>query len=203
MYIDLTHILADDTPVYPGDAEVEITQTASLVKDGYVDHAVGMGVHAGTHLDSPQHFIEGGKNIAGLDIETFFGRGVLVDARGKAIIDADTLTGVDIKPQDIVLVWTGWSAKFKRADYFTGHPSWTEDLARRLLDSGIKMVGVDGPSPDYEPFAIHKIFLGQGIPIMENLTNLDRLAGTKFELIALPAKFEADGAPVRVVARVI
>ncbi len=65
------------------------------------------------------------------------------------------------------------------------------------------MVGFDSPSPDRTPFVIHKLLLGQEILILENLCNLEKLLGvTGFEVVALPAKFRSDSAPVRVVARV-
>ncbi len=38
--------------------------------------------------------------------------------------------------------------------------------------------------------------------IIENLTNLDKLAGKDFTVYALPIKLELDGAPARVIAQV-
>ena len=69
----------------------------------------------------------------------------------------------------------------------------------KILD----LVGMDTPSPDAPPFPVHKIFLGSEILIIENLTNLESLVDLKnFTVAALPAKFHADAAPVRVVAMV-
>ncbi len=58
--------------------------------------------------------------------------------------------------------------------------------------------------PDQPPFLTHKTLLENEILIIENLTNLDQLVGVKnFEVIALPAKFNADAAPIRVVAKIL
>ena len=67
----------------------------------------------------------------------------------------------------------------------------------------VKMVGMDMLGPDYDkPWLTHKILLGHNITILENLTNLDQLLNAgEFEVIALPAKFQADAAPVRVIAK--
>ena len=51
------------------------------------------------------------------------------------------------------------------------------------------------------PFEIHKIFFQNNILIIENLSNLESLLGTKnFTIIALPLKTETDSALARVIA---
>ncbi len=61
---------------------------------------------------------------------------------------------------------------------------------------------MDTPSPDKDPYTVHRILLKEEILIIESLKNLSELLDVKkFEITALPAKFEADSAPVRVIAR--
>ncbi|RLM57663.1 cyclase family protein [Halobellus sp. Atlit-31R] len=49
----------------------------------------------------------------------------------------------------------------------------------------------------------HHALLGAGLPIVENVCNLDALpARDTFELLVCPLKIDADGAPARVLARV-
>jgi kynurenine formamidase len=65
------------------------------------------------------------------------------------------------------------------------------------------MVGLDVPSPDRPPYPVHRILLGNGILILENLTGLETLPSDQvFRLYALPLMVEADSAPVRVIAEV-
>ena len=68
----------------------------------------------------------------------------------------------------------------------------------------IKAIGIDTPSIDYgqsEYFKSHVILLSQNIPAFENLTNLNQLPNTGFEIIALPMKIQGgSGAPLRIVA---
>ena len=70
-----------------------------------------------------------------------------------------------------------------------------------MITAGVKLVGTDTCSPDYEPFAIHKLLMAHNILIAENLTNLHTLIGSQFEVIALPLSVEADGALARIIAR--
>lgn len=201
--IDLSQTISEIIPVYPGDPVLEIMQIADFANDGFIDHKISMGMHAGTHLDAPQHFVQGGKNISELNIAKFFGKGILIDARGAGIVDSGILNGFALTSENIVLVWTGWSEKFAQPEYYTDHPVLTESFARRLIESKIKMVGIDSPSPDVAPFPVHKLLLSREILIMENLVNLDQLFGREFEVVGLPAKFTTNAAPLRVVAKVL
>lgn len=79
----------------------------------------------------------------------------------------------------------------------------TGAAARLLVDCGVRLVGVDTPSVDREPFAAHLALLGSDVVIVENLTNLEAIPRDEFELIATPlAVVGRDGSPVRAVAGV-
>jgi len=74
-----------------------------------------------------------------------------------------------------------------------------------LVDKrNINAIGIDTPSIDYgksEFFKSHVILLSENIPVFENLTNLDQLPASGFEIIALPMKIKGgSGAPLRIVA---
>jgi kynurenine formamidase len=201
--IDLTQTFTDKMPVYPGDPEPSLKQAAYLEKDGYNDHQLTTVMHVGTHMDAPLHMIEGGKTMDQISPEKFFGKGVLVDARGKDKVDAALLDSTHIKEGSIVLIHTGFGSRYRTDSYFENYPQIMEDFAQRMVDLKVKIVGMDILGPDQPPFSTHKILLGNEVLIVENLTNLDQLLDVKeFEVIALPSKFQADAAPVRVIARI-
>ncbi|MCL5775253.1 MAG: cyclase family protein [Patescibacteria group bacterium] len=161
------------------------------------------GTHSGTHLDAPAHFFPEGKKLSNLGIESFMGRGVLVDVRGKGNVGKEILEGVEIKAGDAVLLFTGWQAKYGSKEYFDDYPVVSEELAKEFVRLKIKILGIDSSGPDKEPFSIHKVLLEKEILILENLCNLEGLTKVKdFEIIALPLKLETDGAPARVVAKI-
>lgn len=62
--IDLTHLFNDSMPVYPGDPCAKLYEIASISMDGYTDHKIETGMHVGTHMDGPLHYIEGGMFIS-------------------------------------------------------------------------------------------------------------------------------------------
>ena len=63
------------------------------------------------------------------------------------------------------------------------------------------IVGTDAPSLDAEPYPVHRLLLGQGILLAENLQGLDRLGPGPATFACLPlAAVGADGAPARIIA---
>ncbi len=209
MYIDLTHEFSSSMPVFPGDSAPELVKTTDVFKDGISDYSIKTGMHIGTHIDAPGHMLEGGKTLQDYPVSRFFGRGIIIDARGKASAGIELLTSPSlslekrgIRRGDIVLVCFGWSSEFRNDEYYLNYPLVTESFAKRLTSLGVSILGLDTPSPDRAPYPVHKILFKQGILIIENLTNLEALIGKgPFEIIALPSKFATDAAPVRVVAK--
>ena len=202
--VDLSHTLADSMPVYPGDDPTRLIRTRSIEDDGYTYFRMETGMHVGTHLDAPLHFIQGGAPVSALPVEKFAGRGRLIDARGQEVIEYKPEYDEMVSPGDIVLLRTDHSRLFGTAGYYLEHPVVGDCLGEFLIAKGIKMLGMDLPSPDQPPFTVHKSLLGAGIPLLENLTNLAALEGQgDFEVMAFPLKIASEGCPVRVVARLM
>lgn len=109
----------------------------------------------------------------------------------------------DINLDDIVILYTGMGQHYFNAEYFNKYPVMPLEIARHLANKKIKMLGLDACSvDDQEGFPVHKALLEKNVLIIDNLTNLEKLFGQNFEIIALPLKLELDGSPARVVARI-
>lgn len=199
MHIDLTRLTTHGMPVYPGDTPPKLVEHVHFDQHSCVNHQFEGSMHVGTHMDGPMHMVKGGRKLCDLEVEHFFGAGKLVDARGKRVLDVDLLENGNIQSGDIVLFWTAWSEKFGDESYFTEFPVLTPALAEKLADLQVKMIGLDSPSPDREPYTVHRILLQKEILIVENLMNLAALQGKSFDITALPSKWDADSAPVRVI----
>ena len=199
--IDLTHLVEHDMPVYPGEVPLRLRQIVFIKDHGYNNHLLETGMHVGTHMDAPLHMIDGGRRISELQASRFVGKGVLIHALNKS--EADLLEIVDekVSKDDIVVFNFDYSKNFKSPDYYYKYPEIPVSVAQKLADTGIKLLCMDTPSPDRQPFAVHQIILSQNIPIVENLCNLDKLTGfTDFSIVAMPLRIHADGSPARVVA---
>lgn len=202
MIIDLTLRLNEDTPVYPGDPPLKITNTEKFESDGYLGHNLSMGTHAGTHIDAPAHMIEGGKTLDAFTADRFVGRGCYILVKDKTF-NLDDIKAADIQEGDIVIFNTQMSYKLRDEEYFHDYPAMTEEIARYLVERKVGMVGVDTCSIDNQDgFPIHKLLLGNDILIIENLTNVEQLDGMEARIYALPIKTDLDGSPARVIAEV-
>lgn len=201
-YIDLSQTIKQDMPVYPGDAKVSLVQKKCFETDYYNAYSLSTGMHAGTHIDCPMHLTKNNRTISEYPLESFSGPGCLIDARAEREIGYREEYAGKIRFGDIVLILTGTDMLYGSDQYYFDHPVITEGLASFFASKGIRMLGVDMPSPDFSPFAVHKILLSEGIFIMENLTNLDQLIGAGcFEVYAAPLKINAEASLVRAFAR--
>ncbi len=202
VYIDLTQLIVDGMPEWPGCAPVMLKEIVTVESDGVANHQLNATCHMGTHIDAPGHFVANGKKIDAYPISRFIGRAVIINAKNQTKIDIELVQG-RVHKVGIVLFYTGWSDQLDDPNYFYSYPAISPACAQYLIDQEISMVGIDGPSVDYAPFDIHKLLLANDILIIENLTNLQALLEySDIELIALPLKLDAHGAPARVIARV-
>lgn len=201
MLVDLSATLNAQTPVYPGDRPTKIEPAGVFSRDGWNDHYVSFNTHAGTHMDAPLHMIANGKTLDQFSIEQFVGHGRLIDVQEG--FKLEKLEQASIQPNDIVFFRTGMSQHYHVPIYFQKYPVMAEEIADYLVKKKVKMIGVDACSVDsQESFPIHKILLDSDVLIIENLTNLEQLAGKEFKVYALPIKLDVDGAPARVIAEV-
>ena len=189
-------------PVYPGDRQPRIIQTAYFNSDGYSSFELSLNSHCGTHIDGPMHMLRGQRILSDYPVECFCGSGCLIDMHGRKTLDYSKDLDNTVPEGSIALIRTGWDSRFGSNSYFNGYPVMTIRLAQYLADRKVKIIGLDSPSPDQPPYDTHKLLMQNGIFIIENLSGLDRLTNAgAFEIFALPLKVAADSAPARVIAR--
>jgi len=202
-FIDLSHDIVNNMPVYPGDSDVKLYQYKCFKKDGYTVFNLEIGMHAGTHIDTPMHLLDRNTLINEISLDKFAGRGCFLDARNEKVIGYKPEYAKLVHENDIVILFTNYSEHYGTEEYYTNHPVVSKELAEFLIEKKIKMLGIDMPSPDRYPFEIHKKLFENHILIMENLTNLSALLNVNdFEIIAFPLKVEAEASIVRAVARI-
>lgn len=205
--IDLTMMIDEQTPVFLGDPKQEIKQTSTIEKNGWNEKRISFNSHFSTHIDAPFHMLKEGKKLTDYPIDRFIGDGVVIDARNNSEMNVNNVKqdGIkpsldDVKQEDIVFVYTGHTKKAGSKEFFENNPTISKSLAQKLIDKKVKIIGLDSFSPDNAPFEIHKLFFKHDILIVENLVNLDKLAGKRFKCYILPLKIkDADGAPCRVI----
>jgi arylformamidase len=203
---DISVTVTPQLPVWPGDPAVELERVAKMEEgsDANVSR-MNLGVHTGTHVDAPYHFIADGYSIEDLPFEALVGPALVIEIPGDAdTIDAALLEQIDI-PQDVERVlfktrnsryWVDQHNVFQ-ADYV----AITPDAAEWLVRQGIRLVGIDylSVAPFDDPVPTHRILLGGRIVALEGV-DLSRVAAGNYTLYCLPMKLGgSDGAPARAI----
>ena len=202
VYRDITLSISPRSVVFPGDPPVAVESFSCVQEDGCNTSQIRFSLHTGTHLDAPLHLIDGAPGVDGVDLDVLIGPAQVLDfgdwPRG---IDANQLAQRWVDGTERVLLKTG-SSRLLSAGIFSDEFGYVQvDAADFLIRSGVRLVGIDAISIDGMTAAdlpVHRRLLEAGITIVEALVLEDVPSGA-YELICLPIKVEADGAPVRAV----
>jgi kynurenine formamidase len=206
-WIDLTHVISPDVPRLAKFDPPRVEKVSSLPEDPFSLTRIEMVCHTGTHLDAPNHFVLGAPGIDEIPLDRLYGPAVVVHARIPAGGEVGTaeLEAAGIVAGEIVILDTGWWRTPGDGD----HPSLSERAALWLVEHGVKLLATDLPTPDLAvhrraddfDWPVHRILLGNGVLIGENLTNLGDLPD-RGDAMVLPLPIAgADGAPARVLVR--
>lgn len=211
MYRDLSHPIESGMQTYPGDPAVDVSPVATIPDDGASVHELRCGTHTGTHIDAPSHTEPDGPCLEERDVGEYVFDAQFVDLAPceprEAIVPEDL--PATLEPVDLLVVRTGYADHWN-TDAYLEHPYLAPEAATALNDANCG-VATDTLSPDPTPterangdepdgVPAHHTLLGAGLPIVENLTNLEGLP-ERFTLYAFPLRLtDGDGSPVRAVA---
>jgi kynurenine formamidase len=205
--VDLSHDYADDMPLYPGLPSPSFHDFAEVERDGYAMSEYHLLNHIGTHVDAPAHQIAGGATLDEIPLESLVTEAVTVDLSRREAgaigwSELEPLLG-DLGDGDWLFVYSDNGRNWGDDAYWTGWSYPDGEASRALVERGIVGIGFDGPSADpvdTATFDLHKVWLGGGRMILENLTNLDLLPA-RTQVVVAPLKVRAaNGSPARVLA---
>jgi arylformamidase len=208
---DITVPISNELPVWPGDPAVEIRDWRTFSKgDGVNVSMLNFGAHTGTHVDAPAHFIEGTAKVESLPLDALIGEVQVVEVPADyREIDEEFVRAVCDPAIERVLFKTRNSAFWSESREFRKDFTFLGlEAAKKLVDQGIKLVGIDYLSIEKFGSAKHEThvaLLSHGVVILEGL-NLTGISAGKYELICLPLRLRSnkgDGAPARAVLRTL
>ncbi|MGA9397853.1 MAG: cyclase family protein [Anaerolineaceae bacterium] len=205
-WFDISVEISATLPVWPGDPSVSIERIQKL-EDGANANVsrMDMGLHTGTHVDAPYHFLTDGAKISEVPLQHFFGPVTVIEIPGKVdVINADVLGRIDRSLfTERILFKTRNSGFWSETEEHFHNDFVGIDLtgAQFLVDRGVHLVGIDYLSiaPFHKSKPTHETLLGAGVVIVEGL-NLSAVPPGTYALYCLPLKLgNAEAAPARAI----
>jgi len=224
-FVDCSHPIDEESSFWPGGEPLIRCRNKILDKDKCNKLRVTMGTDLGTHIDSPSHFIAGGRTITDLSLQELISPAVIINVTEKVEKNHDyELTVEDLKDWEekhgripdnsLVCMRTGWSKRFRDQVKYRNSdeqnvmhfPGFSSDLASFLVaERNINGIGIDTLSLDpgtTKSFPVHYIVLGKGKYQIENMV-LEELPEKGAVIIALPLSLrDAPESQTRVMAMI-
>ena len=200
---DISPLLSSTLPVFPGQPHFQKRSLLSLAKGERANIIeFTLTSHTGTHVDSPNHFIDHMETIDQVPLHKMVGRARLFELKVNEKIDASDIESLPIEPDSIVLFKTRNSRLWEDKEFRRDYVYLTKEAAELLRDRHVVAVGFDYIIPDQlenlkRP--VHHVLFERDIILIEGL-NLSGVPAGDYFLIALPLKIErGDGAPGRAI----
>lgn len=159
-FIDCSQPWSNDTPPFPADESPSVYWVKRLASHGTNHQRITTQLHIGTHIDSPLHWTESGRDIASIPLERLYGPAVVVDISDThgdfdVIRPSDIESRADVRPGDVLIIHTGYhryyagGAEPDLLRYFFKRPGGDRELAEWLVERQIRWLGIDSSSPDH------------------------------------------------------
>lgn len=200
--IDISWPISNQMTTYKNKQDVLISATRTWESHHSRESILSCGIHTGTHVDAPSHFLEQGKTIDQINLNQLIGVCQVFDLTHIP----DRITALDLQQLDFT---NCQRALFKTKNslepaigLFNPHFVYLDQSAasylatKKLLAVGVDGLGIERNQPQHET---HKILFEQDILIIEGL-RLGHVTPGFYELICLPlALVGTDGALARAI----
>ncbi len=205
-WIDISVALHAGVPHWPGNTPFEIARDHDMANGDHDNVSrIAMGVHTGTHMDAPLHFLANGAAIDTLPFRATVGRARVIEIENKETITVQELQTHDLEPHERLLFKTQNSARnWPEQEFLTDFVYIPHETAEFLAEKQVQTIGVDYLSVGgykKDGAQTHAALLSAGVWVIEGL-NLAGVAPGHYDLVCLPLRLAgAEAAPARAILR--
>ena len=215
-WIDISHVAESEMPC---DPSLALPELSFFSREGNGDQLHNLEVirycpHTGTHMDSPFHVCSQWDSMESVDPSVLIGPACVltlhVPEYDYAITKEDILgwerDNGPIQKGDAVLLHTGHADKWNGGsdEYINkGYIRLDLSAADYLVEKKVRFIGIESISVDGADTQVHKMLMGNGTYIVENVCNLDKINAARCCTVGtFPAVKGASGVWVRLMALV-
>ncbi|MEW6651275.1 MAG: cyclase family protein [Chloroflexota bacterium] len=203
---DISLTITPALATWPGDPKV-VLERVNKMEDGANANVsrLDMGVHTGTHVDAPFHFIPVGETVESMRLDVLIGIAWVVHIPDEVrVITRETLEKARLPEEPVRVLFRTRNSQLWQIEADTFHADFVgidASGAQYLVEKGVQLVGVDYLS--VAPYKLsrptHQILLKAQVVVIEGL-NLSAVEAGQYRLVCLPLKLGgSDGAPARAV----
>src|SRR5262245_41760333 len=195
MIHDVTVPIKNTMAVWPSDPPVKLSSHSHLSRDK--SHivkltSIEMGAHTGTHIDAPWHFVENGRRLNEIPIETLVGKATVFEIPAVRSIGRENVESLPLRGIERILFKTENSKHWTDNRFFEDFVYLEPEAAQLLVGHGIKLVGIDYLSIDRfesEKHPTHFVLLERNVVVIEGL-NLSGVQPGTYNMVALPLNLQ-------------
>jgi arylformamidase len=203
---DVSLPISPELPVWPGNPAVVLEQVSSMDAGAHDNVSrLACGVHTGTHVDAPHHFMNDHRTVESLALDILVGPACVVQIPEDVnVVSAEVLEKAAIPSGTVrLLLKTRNSQLWERGEkeFYTDFVGISADGADWLVQRAIKLIGIDylSVAPYHQSIPTHRTLLGAGVIIVEGM-DLSAILPGNYSLYCLPLKLVgSDGAPARTI----
>ncbi|MFW7377179.1 MAG: cyclase family protein [Oligoflexus sp.] len=199
---DISPLIDQNSPVFPGDEAFHREETLSFTKGHHLALSwIKSTVHIGAHTDAPSHYHKDGQTIDQRSLEYYLGPCQVIDVThvGPRRLQ---ITDIDIRQIKAPRVLFKTKSFAHRQAFQKEFTSLAPELISALAQENVCLIGLDTPSVDPEDskdLESHQTVYQHKLAILEGV-DLDEVDEGSYHLIALPLKIAGgDASPVRAV----
>jgi arylformamidase len=207
-WIDVSVAIAAGMVHWPDNPPVVVERVQDIARgDVATVSRIALGVHTGTHVDAPVHFVAGAAGADQIPLGALCGPARVIAIEDPRAVTTAELAAAGVAAGERILLKTRNSpAAWQRAPAFVPDAVYlATDAARWLAARRIQTVGIDylslGGFSAGNGADVHRALIDAGVWILEGL-DLTAVPAGPCDLLCLPLKLAGlDAAPARAFVR--
>lgn len=202
---DVSIPITKDMVLWPDDPGIKM-ERSQKIEEGSASNVteLTMGLHTGTHIDAPYHFVEQGDRIEDIPLEQLIGTVKVIEIPDTyKDISMEAVKNCMLDKQDKRVLFKTRNSKSWHIEknFVMDYVAVDFDCAKHLVKVGVKLVGIDYLSiaPFNDIVRVHRLFLNAGVIIIEGL-DLCAVHPGNYKMCCLPLKMiGVEASPARIV----